>query len=287
LQAEQIDRIVLAGGATRTPLVSRELRERTGREPHLEVDPDLCVAMGAAIQAGVSAGEDVGAVLVDITPYTFGVSCVGLLNGIPYPDCFSPIIHKNTPLPASRTEVYETYQHDQECVEVEISQGDDPDARKNTLIGRFTVEGLSKAPAGNPVTCRLDLDLDGILKVTAREKITGLEKHVVIDNAISRFEEDEMAVAAERLRNLFGDAEKEQDAGPPEGATPEVNAEEARARALLERAQHRLPDVAQADQDEVIGLIEDLDSALRNGDLAQAKETAEELEDVLFYLDEA
>lgn len=282
LQAEQIDRIVLAGGATRTPLVSQELQERTGREPHLEVDPDLCVAMGAAIQAGVIAGDDIRAVLVDITPYTFGVSCVSVMNGIPYPHCFSPIIHKNTALPVSRTEVYETLHDDQETVEVKIYQGEDPDALKNTLIGCFIVEGLSKELAGNPITCRIDIDLNGILKVTAREKITGMEKHIVIDNAISRFEEEGMAVAANRLKHLFGEVqEKDQDE-----AVFDEDDEKAQMRTLLDLARDRLPDVAQEDQDEIVALVERVHDALQNDDLDQAKEAAQELDDILFYLDE-
>lgn len=287
LQAEDIDRIVLAGGATRTPLVSRELHQRTGRQPHLEVDPDLCIAMGAAIQAGVIGNEDVGAVLVDITPYTFGVAYLGLMNGMPYPHCFSPIIHRNTPLPASRTEAYYTSCDDQKCVDVDIYQGENSDALKNTLVGRFTVEDLRKAPAGDPITCRIDLDLDGILKVTAREKVTGLEKHIVIDNAISRFEEEEMASAAIRLRHLFGDAEAKQQSGPYDETGSEKSGEETRLETLLERARGHLPDVAQEDQDEVIALIEAVTGALKDGDLDQAEETGQELEDILFYLDEA
>ncbi|MCK4658104.1 MAG: Hsp70 family protein [Phycisphaerae bacterium] len=287
LQAEQIDRIVLAGGATRTPLVGSELQERTGREPHLEVDPDLCVAMGAAIQAGVIAGADVGAVLVDITPYTFGVSCLGMQNGMPYPHCFSPIIHKNTPLPASRTQAYYTTYDNQERVDIHIYQGDDPDALKNTLIGRFTIEGLSDAPENNPITCGIDLDLDGILKVTAREKVSGLEKHIVIDNAISRFEEEGMSVAAERLKHLFGDTEEKGETTSQDEAVSEEENETTQIRTLLERVRGQLPGFAQENQDDVIALIEDIDDALHKGDLGQAQTKAQELEDILFYLDEA
>jgi molecular chaperone DnaK len=293
LVASQIDRIVLAGGATRTPLVSSELTARTGRHPHQEVDPDLCVAMGAAIQAGIIQGLDVGAVLVDITPYTFGVRCMGVMNGLPYSYCFSPIIHKNTPLPVSRTEVYCTLEDEQEAVDVQVYQGEDPDALKNTHIGRFRIEGLSKVPAGNRITCRLDLDLNGMLKVTAREKSTGLEKHIVIDNAMSRFEIKEMDAAGERLRLMFGDEERKGGpgggAGEASGAAGALASDPAAQAALdlVDRARGGLADIPAEDQDEVIELIERVNDALNGGDSAQAAEAARQLEEILFYLEEA
>jgi len=242
------------------------------------------VAMGAAIQAGIIQGADVGAVLVDVTPHTFGVRCLGERNGLPYPYCFSPIIHKNTPLPASRTEVYYTVFEDQERVDVEVFQGDDPDALRNVRIGCFRVEGLSKAPVCSPITCHLDLDLNGMLKVTAREKKTGLEKQIVIDNAMSRFEDTEMAAAARRLRVLFGAEESQEE------ESESLSAEEAAAEPALDvlrRARAMLPEIPPEDRDEVIGLIERIDDAMKNGDGDQARDTARELEEILFFLEES
>ena len=288
LLADDIDRIVLAGGATRTPLVRSELRQRTGRDPHLEVDPDLCVALGAAIQGGMIAGVDVGPVLVDVTPHTFGVSCLGDLHGLPYPHCFSAIILKGTPLPVSRTESYSTVVDNQKVVAVEVYQGDDPDALKNTHIGRFTVEGLSAVPAGNTVTCRLDLDLNGMLKVTATEKMTGLAKHIVIDNAMSRFEAEEMDAAARRLRAMFGDEEEESDEAPVSAEAPAPGiAGHPRSRAVIERARKMIPDISSEDRDEVTTLIERIQDALTAGQAAEAEDAVTELEEILFYLEEA
>jgi molecular chaperone DnaK len=286
--AKDIDRIVLAGGATRTPLVGEELKRRTGREPHLEVDPDLCVAMGAAIQAGIIAGQDVGAVLVDITPHTFGISVLGERDGLPYPFQFSPIIHKNTSLPTSRTELYYTVYEDQEEVEIQVFQGEEADALKNARLGRFRITGLSKGPAHNPITCRLDLDLNGMLRVTATEKRTGMEKNIVIDNAMSRFEVEEMTAAGRRLRELFGVPE---DVEPADSEAPAESKPEdplkARGLALAERARAILPDVPAQDQETVIGLSEQLHDALAQGQRQQAEQTMRELEDILFYLEEA
>ncbi|MBI4578763.1 MAG: Hsp70 family protein [Planctomycetes bacterium] len=286
--AKDIDRIVLAGGATRTPLVREELERRTGREPHLEVDPDLCVAMGAAIQAGIIAGEDVGAVLVDVTPHTFGINVLGERDGLPYPFRFSPIIHKNAPLPTARTEVYYTVYDDQEQVEIQVFQGENPDALKNTRIGRFHISGLSKVPAHNPVTCRLDLDLNGMLKVTATEKRTGLEKRIVIDNAMNRFEVEEMTAAGRRLRLLFGDPEDNEsveDVSPAGQEAPDSL--HTKARDLVERARSVLAEVSAQDQEAVVSLTERIHDTLATGQPEETEKAMRELEDILFYLEEA
>src|SRR5206468_11751105 len=108
LTGSAVDKVVLVGGSTRTPLVSRLLEERMGQPAHQEVNPDLCVAMGAAIQAALIAGEDVGAVLVDITPHSLGIRCLDYNGGIDFPFRFAPIVRRNTPLPAARSEMFST-----------------------------------------------------------------------------------------------------------------------------------------------------------------------------------
>ncbi|MCF8210915.1 MAG: Hsp70 family protein, partial [Rhodoferax sp.] len=146
----QIDEVLLVGGATRTPMVARLLEALTGIQPHGEIDPDLCVAMGAAIQGETIAGGTSPTVLIDVTPYTFGTSSVGDLGGRDYPYCFVPLIRRNTPIPASRSEVFYTMYDNQEAVDVTVYQGEASDALDNIEIGRFVVEGLRMVPAGNP-----------------------------------------------------------------------------------------------------------------------------------------
>jgi molecular chaperone DnaK (HSP70) len=141
------------------------------------------VAFGAGVLAARMSGHDIERVLVDVSPYSFGPSHFGMLNGMPSEHCYRPIIVRNTPLPVSRTESYMTMIDNQEACEVCVYQGDDPYALNNILVGRFMVEGLSKVPAGNEILCRMDLDLDGILRVTATEKRTGLAKHITIEGA--------------------------------------------------------------------------------------------------------
>src|SRR5918911_143146 len=136
LTGSTIDKVVLVGGSTRTPLVSQLLEERLGQPAHQEVNPDLCVAMGAAVQAAIIAGADVGAVLVDITPHTLGIKCLGEFNGFDFPYQFAPIIVRNTPLPASRSEAFHTVYDRQTEVEVDVFQGESEDVRNNAPVGK-------------------------------------------------------------------------------------------------------------------------------------------------------
>ena len=150
MQANQIDKVVLVGGATRTPLVHRLLEERLGRPVHCEIEPDLAVAMGAAVQGGLIAGIDVGPILVDITPHTLGISALGELHGFMSPHCFSPIIERNTPLPASRTEIYSTVADDQEAAEIRVFQGENDDTRYNTPGRRVHDRRAGRSPRRQP-----------------------------------------------------------------------------------------------------------------------------------------
>ncbi len=201
--ASSLDAILLVGGSTRTPLVSRLLRERTGLEPRQDVHPDLSVALGAGVLASRLAGRDVERVLVDVSPYSFGPSYLGERGGIPYPHCYHPIIHRNTPLPVTRTESYYTSFPGQTRVDIQIFQGDDEDALKNVLVGDFQVAGLRNVPTTNEVLCRMSLDVDGILHVSAIEKETGKSKQITISNALQAKSDAEIAAARKRIEELY------------------------------------------------------------------------------------
>src|SRR5262249_31303632 len=187
---------------------SRLLEERLRQPPHQEVNPDLCVAMGASIQAAIIAGTDVGAVLEDITPHTLGIRCLDTMHGFDFPYRFAPIIERNTPLPASRSEVFHTVYDDQSEVDIEVYQGESDDVRNNHRGGRFRVQGLAAVPAGNQIVVQLDLNLDGMLRVTARERATGLQKQITIENALAEFERAERDAARRRLEDLWDEPEE-------------------------------------------------------------------------------
>ncbi len=308
LQANQIDKVVLVGGATRTPLIHQLLGERLGRPIHSEVEPDLAVAMGAAVQGGLIAGVDVGPILVDITPHTLGISALGQLNGFLSPYHFSPIIERNTPLPVSRTEIYSTVYDEQDAAKIDVFQGENDDTRYNDQVGEFLIEGLAEVPAGNQILVRLDLDLSGILKVTATERATGLAKHVVIDNAMERFRLRQRTDAVDRLDAVFGTAEeslgdeeeifseagpsspanRDRATGPPEGELPLPLREAIEsAEALLAKAHTILPNANAEDTDELRSLITELQEAVRQRDPDAIRFVAREVEDLVFYLQDA
>ena len=206
LTAADIAHVVLVGGSTRVPMISRLLEERLGQPAHREVHPDLCVALGAAVQAGIVAGESVGAVLVDITPHSLGIKSLEVPESFsrhPNEFKFTPIITRNTPLPASRSEVFCTVSDNQPTVEIDTYQGESHDVRRNHRVGKFMVEGLARVPAGNQLVVQMDLTLDGTLKVSAREKGTGLVKQVTIENAMARFAVEEREAAQQRLERLW------------------------------------------------------------------------------------
>ncbi|HLW66941.1 MAG TPA: Hsp70 family protein, partial [Gemmataceae bacterium] len=312
LTPRQIDKVVLVGGSTRMPVIARLLEQRLGQAPHCEVNPDLCVAMGASIQAGLIGGTEVGSVLVDITPHSLGIRCLDFRDagpfGRPFEYKFAPIIRRNTPLPASRSEAFTTVTDRQPTVDIEIYQGEQEDVRRNHRVGRFTIDGLAPVPAGNQIVVQLDLNLDGILRVSAREKVTGLQKHITIENALRTVSDEERALATERLNRLWETAEEgdlPEDDSPGTGyeepeeefddeftmpeladAPREGQRETVQARALLEKAERIRDRVSPEDQAELNRLMEQVRVNLTDRKWNELTAASNELTDVLFYLED-
>jgi molecular chaperone DnaK len=317
LTARQIDKVVLVGGSTRIPLVSQMLEERLGQPAHCEVSPDLVVAMGAAVQAALIRGEQVGAVLVDITPHSLGIRCLDYSNAdgyfsMPFQFKFAPIIRRNTPLPASRGEVFTTVHDNQPTVEIEVFQGENADVRRNHRVGKFKIEGLARLPAGNQLVVQLDLNLDGILKVSAREKATGLQRQITIENALRTMTPEEQSRARGRLGQLWGlppdsdeptgaaRAEWEElsfdadDDGNGELPMPELapgpregQRETVQARALLEKTERLREKVLPEDQEELDRLMEHVRVQLTDRKWDAVHQACNNLSDALFYLEDA
>ena len=278
LAVSDLDEILLVGGATRTPLIQRRLEQELGMQPRAEVDPDLCVAAGAAIQAAVVAGHNVSSVLVDVTPYTFGTNAYSELNGEPYPYTYVPLIRKNTPIPATRSEAFVTMYDGQEVIEVGVYQGEDPDALNNTELGSYLVEGLSNVPAGNIIVTTFALDLDGILQVSSVEKRSGLKKNIRIENATTRFAQEEMSAARERLDALIIDA----DSGD---TSVSERRDHVQSQALLEKAERLMDNAAAEDKEDLVNLSEQVRDALRDDDADALSRASDELADLIFYLE--
>ena len=303
-RARDLDGVLLVGGATRTPLVVDIIEERAGLPAKQNVDPDLCVALGAGVLASRLAGHDVERVLVDVSPYSFGISYLGERGGFPYPHCYKPIICRNTPLPITRTEAYSTSMPFQTTVAIDVYQGDDPDALKNVPVGDFMVHELTPTEEPNTVLCRMNLDLDGILHVTAIEKRTDKSKHISIDNALQPKSEEEVAAARERLDALFagrwhGDeedfdaemAEDIQEAEPTstpqeeKGQAPELAAAIQEARQLVERSSGLLESMHDEDKEEAIGLHENIHDAIGPEDAEALRDAVAHLKELLFFVE--
>lgn len=281
-----IDEVLLVGGSTRTPLVQDRLEKEFGFAPRHELDPDLCVACGAALQAAMIAGREVRAILVDITPYTFGTSALGEVDGDFSLTKFVPLIKKNTPIPVTRSEVFFTAVDGQEEVEVKVCQGEAADALDNIEVGRFMVTGLQPMPAGNEIIVTFSLDTNGILQVSAMEKATGLEKSIIIENALSDMSDQSLAKARAKVISLFGDQEK--DGGQPEDESGTGDACEklkGEAQALMEKARALLDTAGEEDREDLVNLIEDIRNALGIGDVDAVREAMEELSEIIFYLE--
>ena len=215
---------------------------------------------------------------------------------MPFPHRFAPIIHRNTPLPGSRSELFHTYYDGQRTVEIDVYQGESDDVRHNHRVGKFMVQGLAPVAAGNPIVVQLDLNLDGMLKVSARERATGLQKQVVIENALARYEAEERDEARERLEELWGEGEEEAPP-PPDGAEEELPSlvpgpregqrEAVQARALLEKAERLLEKVQPEDRAEVERLMERVRTALTDRQWDKVTAASNEMADTLFYLEDA
>lgn len=187
-----IDEVILVGGMTRMPLIQQVVKDVFKKEPSRGVNPDEVVAVGAAIQGGVLGGEVKDVLLLDVTPLTLGLEVEGRL--------MAPLIERNTTIPASKTQVFSTASDNQPSVEIHVLQGERPMAADNKTLGRFTLDGIPPAPRGVPqVEVTFDLDANGILKVTAKDKATGKSQDITITAAgtLSKEEIERMKAEAE------------------------------------------------------------------------------------------
>ena len=288
LTPRDINKVMLVGGATRTPLVHRLLQERMQLDPRFEINPDLIVAMGAGVQAGVLAGEKPHSILVDITPHTFSTASIGVHEGMERLLCV-PIIPRNTPLPASKADMFATVYDNETEVNVTAYQGEGPLPESNILIGDFLVEGLSKVPAGNPIIIHFDLDLSGMLKVTATEKRTGLAKTVTMDTrGKGTLNLDQ---ARRNIASLLGEAGATQGQEPAllthSGKSSDSEALLASAKDLRKRGEALLQkNISPEDSNEIRTMIHQITEAIKEQDWTALGAKTEALSDLVFYLED-
>ena len=199
----QIDKVILVGGSTRIPAVQEAVKNFTGKEPSKGVNPDECVAMGAAIQAGVLTGEVKDVLLLDVTPLTLGIETLG---GVA-----TPLIERNTTIPAKKSQIFSTAADGQTSVEIHVVQGERQMATDNKTLGRFTLSGIAPAPRGIPqIEVTFDIDANGIVKVSAMDKGTGKEANITI-TASTNLSDEEVEKAVKEAERFAEEDKKRKE----------------------------------------------------------------------------
>ena len=205
LSKSEINEVVLVGGSTRIPAVQQLVKDYTGKEPNQSVNPDEVVAVGAAVQAGVLAGEVKDIVLLDVTPLTLGIETLG---GV-----MTPLVPRNTTIPVSKSQVFSTAENNQTAVDINILQGERPMSSDNKSLGMFRLEGIAPAMRGIPqIEVTFDIDANGIVNVSAKDKATGKEQKITITNSSNLSEQDIDKMVKEAEANAAEDKKKKEEA---------------------------------------------------------------------------
>ena len=203
IDPKDIGEVVLVGGQTRMPKVQEIVKKFFGKEPHKGVNPDEVVAVGAAIQGGVLTGDVKDVVLLDVTPLTLGIETLGAV--------MTPLINRNTTIPTSKSQIFSTAADNQTQVEVHVLQGERPMASDNKTLGRFILDGIPPAPRGLPqIEVTFDIDTNGILNVAAKDKTSGKEQKITIQNATNLSKEEVELLKAEAEKHAGEDKQKKE-----------------------------------------------------------------------------
>jgi molecular chaperone DnaK len=268
LTKSDIDEVVLVGGSTRIPAVQQVVKQVLGKDPNQSVNPDEVVAVGAAIQAGVLAGDVTGILLLDVTPLSLGVETLG---GV-----MTKIIPRNTTIPTKKSEVFSTAVDGQTNVEIHVLQGEREMSNDNKSLGTFRLDGIPPAPRGVPqIEVTFDIDANGILNVTAKDKGTGKEQSISITGASTLDKTDVERMVREAEQNASTDKERREKIDRKN-----------QADSLAYQAEKQLQDlgdkVPAADKTKVEGLVKDLRDAISKDDDEQIKKLTPELQQALF-----
>ena len=272
LTTAQVDKVLLVGGSTRIPAVQEAVQKFIGKEPFKGINPDECVAIGAAIQGGVLVGEVKDLLLLDVTPLSLGLETLG---GV-----FTKIIDRNTTIPVKKSQVFSTAADGQTSVEIHILQGEREMAAYNTTLGRFNLDGIPAAPRGVPqIEVTFDIDANGIVNVSAKDKGTGREQHITITSS-TNMSKEEVERAVKEAEKFADEDRKQREAVDTKN----------RADSLIFQSEKTLGEIGdklpESDKEEVKAAIEKLKETVKGNDTEAIKADSDALEKAFYTLSE-
>jgi len=267
---------LLVGGSSRIPAVWEMVAEHVGVEPHMSINPEEAVALGAGVQAAIIAGKPIDAILVDVTPYSLGIAVAEIRMGRIVSDRYKVLIRRNTTIPVAKEDVFSTLHPDQDTIKIEVYQGESEIASQNTPLGDFLITDLEPEHPGElaKITVQFDFDVNGILNVTAADRRTGQQENITVEASHARLSETEILAAKNRVARTTA-------------ALPEMSVLPGETMVLVERAQELLKGGALAaeDRQELEELISAVLAAQASGEIEQRESLLEELLDLLFDLE--